>query len=159
MAARNRQPEPEFDDDLPLPPPIDAAGRDALRQLPGVIVYRRDPAKIGWRSEPLLRVREGFDIGAALDRERIADSESRNERVMVAKRNAASDSSIPTFQALTPEERRELLRRMPGVIVHQREPDSGPWSFKPWVRVRDGVDVNAIIEREQDKDALDFLGR
>lgn len=75
MAARNRQPEPDFDDDLPLPPPIDAARRAALRQLPGVIVHRRDPANIGWTFEPLLRVREGFDIGAALDREQ--DREDR----------------------------------------------------------------------------------
>jgi hypothetical protein len=76
---------------------------------------------------------------------------------VATKKPVSTPEPVQLFRELTPAERRDLLREMPGVIVHERDPAHTEWTFKPWIRVRDGVDVNALIEREQDEDALDFL--
>jgi hypothetical protein len=64
--ATNQQPRGN-DDELPLPPPLNDATREALRAMPGVIVHRRDPAKTGWTFEPIAAC-DGYDINAAIER-------------------------------------------------------------------------------------------
>jgi hypothetical protein len=76
---------------------------------------------------------------------------------MTAKKQPGTSDERTLFQALTPEERRERILQMPGVIVHTRDPNWTHWTFEPWIRVREGFDVNAAIEREQEEDALEFL--
>jgi hypothetical protein len=39
---------------------------------------------------------------------------------------------------------------MPGVVIHERDPNWDGWSAEPWVRVRPGIDPHKLAEQEDD---------
>jgi hypothetical protein len=69
---------------------------------------------------------------------------------MPSKRKPDDPFYVPPVVFLTEEERMEKLRSMPGVVIHERDPNWDGWSAEPWVRVRPGIDPHKLAEQEDD---------
>jgi hypothetical protein len=76
---------------------------------------------------------------------------------MATRKLPQENNDFPPLPPPIDDARRAELFKLPGVIVHRRDPEWTRWTFEPTIRVREDYDLHGAMDREQDQEDRELL--